>query len=133
MHPDNDWARLARTVPGGFAGVFRDSSHVQVLMLTQPARADAAKQALSGRLGISVTEATVREARWDFAQLVDWFNYLFPRLRVGPVSGDKDESINRIRLSVTTVALRDSLVRSLAALPLPCDLVVVDLRGIVRL
>ena len=74
MHPDDQWADLASTVPGGFAGVFYDSAHTPILMLTQPGRADAAKKALVARLAFPVEHAVVRSARWDFAQLVDWFD-----------------------------------------------------------
>jgi len=129
MRPDDSWADLAKTVPGGFAGAFYDSAHTPILMLTQPANAAAAKKALSGHLYFPVDRATVREARWDFGQLVDWFNYLLPRLDV-PVMADKDESINRIRFGVTTVEQRDRVVRVLSGLSLPCDLVIVDLNGV---
>jgi hypothetical protein len=73
-------------------------------MLTQPGRAAEAKLALAERLHIPLKDATVRQARWDFAQLVDWFNYLRPRLSVSSFSADNDETINRIRLSVASVA-----------------------------
>lgn len=129
MVGDDRWAELARTVPGGFAGIFYDSTHTPILLLTQPAQAAAAHRALAGKIELP-PDAVVRRARWDFAQLVDWFNYLLPRLSVGGITADKDESINRIRLSVTSLAARDSVIRDLAALPLPCDLVVVDLRGL---
>jgi hypothetical protein len=130
MIPDDRWADLAATVPGGFAGVLYDSAHTPILMLTKPAQATAAKQALVGKISFPLQQATVRQARWDFAQLVDWFNYVFPRLGVGPVTADKDEALNRIRFSVTSVELRDRVVSALAQLPLPCDLVVVDLNGL---
>ena len=129
MIPDDRWADLATTVPGGFAGVFYDSAHKPILMLANPTQAAAAKQALDGKISFPLEQATVRRARWDFAQLVDWFNYLFPRLGV-PVTADKDEALNRIRFSVTSVELRDRVIRALAQLPLPCDLVVVDLNGL---
>jgi len=130
MIPDNQWADLATTVPGGFAGAFYDSAHTPILMLTDPAQAAAAKQALAGHLGFLPQYATVRQARWNFAQLVDWFNYIVPRLGV-PVTADKDEAINRIHFGVTSVEARDRVVAALAQLPLPCDLVVVDLNGFV--
>lgn len=129
MIPDDRWADLATTVPGGFAGVFYDSTHTPILMLREPGQATPAKQALAGKISFPVEQATVRQARWDFAQLVDWFNYLLPRLGV-PVTGDKDEVLNRVRFSVTSVELRDRVISALARLPLPCDLVVVDLNGL---
>jgi hypothetical protein len=128
MIPDDRWADLATATPGGFAGVFYDSAHAPILMLADPTQAAAAKQALDGKIGFPLQQATVRRARWDFAQLVDWFNYLLPQLGV-PVTADKDEALNRIRFSVTSLELRDRVIRALARLPLPCDLVVVDLNG----
>lgn len=128
MLPDDRWAALATTIPGGFAGVLYDSAHNPILMLVDPAQATAAKQALDGKIRFPLQQATVRRARWDFAQLVDWFNYLHQRLDV-PVTADKDEALNRIRFSVTSVELRDRVISALAQLPLPCDLVVVDLNG----
>jgi hypothetical protein len=130
MVPDDRWADLATIVPGGFAGVFYDSAHTPILMLTDTAQSSAAKQALAGKLGFPLQQSTVRLARWNFAQLVDWFNYVFPRLGV-PVTADKDESLNRIRFSVTSVELRDRVVGALARFPLPCDLIVVDLNGLI--
>ena len=129
MIPDDRWADLATMLPGGFAGAFYDSAHTPILMLAEPAESSAAKQALAGKVGFLPQYATVRQARWNFAQLVDWYNYLHPRLGV-PVGADKDEAINRIRFMVATVEDRDRLVKALAQLPLPCDLVVVDLNGI---
>lgn len=130
MIPDDRWADLATAIPGGFAGVFYDASHTPILMLTEPAKAAAAKQALAGKIGFPLQQAEVRQARWDFAQLVDWFNYVFPRLGGTPVTADKDEALNRIRFSVTSIELRDRVVAALAKLPLPCDLIVVDLNGL---
>ena len=132
MIPDDRWADLAITTPGGFAGVFRDSTYTQILMLTDPSQASAAIAAVAGKVGLGLLPPTVRQARWDFAQLVDWFNYLLPRVAAGiPMTADKDESINRIRFSVISIEQRDRVVAALAALPLPCDLVVVDLNGLI--
>ena len=130
MIPDDRWADLAATVPGGFGGVFYDSAHTPILMLTDPAQASAAKQALFGKLTFPLQRATVRQARWNFAQLVGWFDYVFPRLGVGPVAADKDEALNRIRFSVASVELRDRVIKALGRMPLPCDLIVVDMNGL---
>lgn len=131
MIPDDRWADLAATVPGGFAGVFYDSAHTPILMLTEPAQASAAKRALAGNISFPLEQAAVHQARWNFAQLVDWYNYLVPRLGGEPVTSDKDEVLNRVRFSVTSVENRDRVVGALAKLPLPCDLVVVDLGGVI--
>ena len=129
MHPDDQWADLAAVVPGGFAGVFYDHDHRPVLMLTKPELAQDAKRALAGKLpGFPVEDALVHAARWDFLQLVNWYNYLAPRAlgQPGVVTGDKDEVLNRVHVGVLNREARDRLVQSLGALNVPCDLVVVD-------
>ena len=130
MQPDDKWADLARTVPGGFTGILRDSTHRLILRLTHPELAAEAKAALRAQLPVALDDAVVQPARWDFGQLVDWFNYLHPLLSVA-VTADKDEGLNRVRFSVTSIEARDQVLRALAPLGLPCDLVVVDLNGMV--
>ena len=112
MLPDTRWADLATVVPGGFAGTFYDSTHTLILMLAEPAQASAAKRALAEH-GLALQQATVRPARWNFAQLVDWFDYILPRLGV-PAAADKDEALNRIRFSVTSIELRDRVIAALS-------------------
>jgi hypothetical protein len=137
MVPDDQWADLAQRVPGGFAGALYVDNQ-PVLMLTEPSRATAAKKALASSLsGFDVAGAQVRQARWNFAQLVDWYNYLTVRTPVwsttGLVSGDKDESINRIHYGVVDAAARDALLHTLAGITLPCDLIAVEITGAVVL
>src|SRR3954465_14225613 len=78
MVPDDHWADLAERIPGGFAGVLYADGK-PVLMLTRPDEAIGAKKALSSDPtfnGFDVEGAELRKARWDFAQLVDWYRYL---------------------------------------------------------
>lgn len=131
--PDDKWADLARQVPGGFAGVLYVDNK-PVLMLTDPSQSAAAKQALAPSFPtFDVRGAEVRQARWDFAQLVDWFDYLTARTPVwqteGITSGDKDEAVNRISYGVLDAAARDRLVHTLAGIELPCDLIVIKITG----
>lgn len=133
MRPDDNWADLAAQVPGGFAGVLYVDSK-PVLMLTDPSQAAAAKQALAPSIpGFDVNGAEVRQARWDFAELVDWYNYLGVRTSVwqtdGITSGDKDEAINRIRFGVVDGAARDRLLHTLGDIALPCDLIAIEITG----
>jgi hypothetical protein len=133
MNPDHKWADLAQRVPGGFAGILLVDSK-PVLMLTDPARAAAAKEALAPEIAwFDIRGAEVRKARWDFAQLVDWYTYLSVRspdwLSSGWVSGDKDEAINRIRYGVLDSAALDELRQGLAAMELPCDLIALEITG----
>lgn len=130
MMPDDQWADLAAEVPGGFAGVLYVEGK-PVLMLTRPEEAAEAKAALAGRIaGFPVADAEVRRARWDFAQLVDWFNYLWPHPNVhspGMVSGDKNEATNRIAFGVLDAHARANIVEALVGLGIPCDLVLVEI------
>jgi hypothetical protein len=132
MVPDDQWADLATTVPGGFAGVFYVRGEL-MLALTRPNEAAAAKAALAGKLSVPVEGAEIRPVRWDFAQLVDWSNYIVPRLHFPIVLLDRDEVLNRIRISGSSVQARDRIVDELRALRLPCDLVVVNvMSGTIR-
>ena len=132
MQPDDQWADLAESVPGGFAGFIRDDGKL-VLFLTDPSQATAAKAALAGKTGYDVREAQVRQARWDFAQLVNWFNYLSQQSTLwsnsGLASADKNEAINRIVYGTVDSASRLLLIQRLEGLDLPCDLIRVEVTG----
>jgi hypothetical protein len=130
MRPDDQWADLALRVPGGFAGLLYEGGH-PVIMLTRPHEATGAKAALASEIrDFPVGAAEVRAVRWDFAQLVDWFNYLLPRIgREGLVTADKDEGLNRIGFGVIDSTARVALERVLDELKVPCDLVVTHVTG----
>jgi len=135
MVPDDHWADLAEQIPGGFAGVLY-SDGKPVLMLTRPEQAAAAKSALASDptlKGFDISHAEVRKARWDFAQLVDWYNYLVGHTSVwntpGMVGGDKNEGTNRIYFGIETEAGRQELKRKLLAVNVPCDLVQIGLES----
>ena len=130
--PDDYWADLAEKIPGGFAGVLRIQGK-PTIWLVRPGDADAAKAALLSDpnfRNFDVRGAQVLKARWDFAQLVDWYDYLIGTdiwSSVGILSGDKQEGINRIRFGVKDEASRGALVRKLEALNVPCDLIHIGL------
>lgn len=132
LSPDDLWADLADSLPGGFAGVFYEAGLQPVLMLTQPELADAAKRALAPRIpGFPVASATVRQARWNFAQLVYWHFYLNQRWVGGfsdVVTTDNDEALNRIHFGVLDQSARERVIHWLGMLNLPCDLVLITLR-----
>ena len=133
MRPDDQWADLANQVPGGFAGILYVDGK-PVLMLTDVSKSEAAKKALAPSFpGFDISRAEVRQARWNFAQLVDWYNYLAVRSAVwrtpGFTSGDKDEATNRISYGVVDAAARDSLLQKLSEMNLPCDLISVRITG----
>jgi hypothetical protein len=129
MVPDDHWADLAERIPGGFAGVLY-SNGKPVLMLTRPDQAAGAKAALAADptfRGFDIPHAEVRKARWDFAQLEDWYRYLVGFTSVwnttGMAVGDKNEGTNRIYFGIETEAGRQELERKLLAVNVPCDLI----------
>jgi hypothetical protein len=133
--PDDHWADLAEQIPGGFAGVLY-SDGKPVLMLTHPEQATEAKLALASDPtfnGFDLAHAEVRKARWDFAQLVDWYQYLGGQTSVwstpGMTAGDKNEVTNRIYFGVETEAGRQELKRQLLAANVPCDLIQIGLQS----
>jgi hypothetical protein len=130
MDPDDHWADIAERIPGGFAGILYDLNGKPILMLTNPEQAPEVKKALVSDYSFrhfDLTGAQVLQARWSFAQLVDWYNYLWDHTSIvktkGMVGGDKDEGTNRIYFAVETEAGRQQLTEQLRALGVPCDLV----------
>lgn len=138
MRPDDHWADLAESIPGGFAGVLFIQGK-PTMWLVHPEEVAAAKAALLADPtfgNFDIRGAEVLKARWDFAQLVDWYNYLNGTgvwSTPGMVTGDKDERINRIRYGVKDEAGRAELVRRLEALNVPCDLIHIGLESPVLL
>lgn len=129
------FAALAKEVPGGFAGVFHDREQ-PVMLLTDPAKAAQAKTALAPYLAdlgtFNLALAEIRAARWDFAQLTNWYTYIF---RHTPVSesplvtySDTDVMVNRILIGVRSAATRQELIAALKGLGLPCDLIALEIR-----
>ena len=136
MMPDDLWAELATRVPGGFAGVMLSENGTPLLMLTDTTKAVAARAALAPELAgkihdFDVTKAEARAVRWNFAQLVDWFDYLMQKTPSGQwiTSADKDEAINRIHFGVADSVGMEKLANYLRGLALPCDLVQIDVVG----
>jgi hypothetical protein len=128
------FAALANEVPGGFAGVFQDKSQ-PVLLLADRSRETEAKAALAPYLtnlyGVDMSTVEVRPARWNFAQLVNWHTYLFRHTPVSATVGisgsDTDVALNRILITVESVAARDRAVTALRGVTLPCDLIALQI------
>ena len=129
-HPDHVWADIAERVPGGFAGIMAREGQ-PILLLTDPSQVDAAKEALVPLIsGFPIRDASVEQARWDFSQLVNWYDYLSQHTPIHTFRmtfGDKSEGDNRIVYgwadSASLYAARDML----EALPVPCRLVLLEI------
>ncbi len=128
---DDLWTDIARTTPGGFAGLTSYPDGHRILMLTSPRDSAAAKAALVPLFpGVDVKGAVVQQARWTFAQLAEWYYYLIsiPSPRNAHITltgiGRVD---NRIDYGVADEAGREVLVEQLKTLNLPCDLMLIDI------
>lgn len=126
---DDQWAATARWVPGGWGGFFLDGGRPTVYLVHPEQRQEALAALYAVGLGgplYDVRTAQVREGRWDFAQLYDWYRYI--KLRIGWSDGlystDIDEVRNRLSFGVDTTAKAD-LESLLGTLDLPCDLLTV--------
>ena len=128
--PDDDWADLARSTPGGWGGVFLESG-VPVIFLvdtTERTAAIAAMNTYGFGATLDLSRTKVRAGRWDFAQLADWYRYfdLHVWFVPGMRSGDIDEVKNRIEFGVADLAARQALEARLRPMDLPCYLVAIE-------
>ncbi len=130
MQPDDQWADIAAVTPGGFGGILYRKGK-PVVVLARPSEAAAAKAALAPLIpSFPIREASIQPARWDFAQLVDWYNYLMQRTplwSLGVNGGDKSESDNRIKYRVTDSTSLYRLRALLDSIAIPCDLVLLEI------
>jgi hypothetical protein len=152
MRPDAQWARLARTTPGGFAGVYfepvvRDQrgqptrGQRVVIRLARPNERSAALRALLpslpatfGGLAVDSADVLIVPAKWDFEQLGEWRRYLNDRVgSPGVTSVGTDAGTNQIRYGVVDAAARTALERRLRELRVPCGLVAIEIVGVARL
>lgn len=140
---DDHTASLARQVPGGYGGLYweydppltpggpRPETRRLIVSLVDTTRREAALRALaSERPDLDLLRATIKPARWSFAELYDWYGWLLPRaVREGVVTTDIDEVENRIVFGVEHAEGRRLLERQLAGLGLPCFLIGIRVPG----
>lgn len=126
---NDEWADIARQVPGGWGGAFLVNGQF-TMYLVQPDRREKAIAALIslGFGNTAVRGAEVWQGRWDFAQLYDWRRYINLTVgwREGLVFSDLDEFQNRIVFGVRGAEAAGSVEALLDALHLPCELVVLE-------
>jgi len=132
----DQWAHAARTTPGGFGGLTAQGNERVLYLVDTSKRKDAVEALLAA--GIirpqDVRTATVRKARWTFAQLYDWYQYLNLHITLGEdvTARGIDEGQNRIYYAVRDANEFDKLQGTLKQLHVPCFLVFVDTSGTVR-
>jgi hypothetical protein len=122
---DDQWAAIARQVPGGWGGIFLINGR-GTMYLVHPEQLKDAIAALTA-LGFDVRISNVVRARWDFAQLYDWYRYI--NVQAWQVAGFHDSGIdemqNRLFYGVDSSAV-SRFKDLLQSLDLPCDLVTVE-------
>jgi hypothetical protein len=124
-------AEVARKIPGGWGGRFFLENGTTNMFLVDPSQKDAAIAALNAT-GIAVTaDINVRQGRWDFGQLYDWYHYVLANsLQSVAWSGtDIQEARNRIEIAVINEGERSKLEAKLSSLGIPCYLVAIYIRG----
>jgi hypothetical protein len=128
-------ADIARKIPGGWGGVTRKENGFGTRLLlvdtTQRARALEALEAAGSPFS---PDTPVKQGRWTYAQIYDWFRYIHTHLRYVAVTGwSLDEANNRILYHVEDEAAAREFDRQLAGMNVPCFLVVRQVSGPVRL
>jgi hypothetical protein len=99
--------------------------------MTDPSKRDSAIAGLNVRgllpTGFGATKVVALKGRWDFAQLAEWYVYLFPRAINGAdvTSTDIQEARNRLEYGVPHEAARAALEVRLKMLDLPCNLIAI--------
>jgi hypothetical protein len=141
-HNDRLMARLARRVPGGWAfGPGVDSSQRWAVWLRDTTQRNAAIAALDSLsppelrfLADHHDSVIVHQARWDYAELFDWLEYL--RKHAGGTARGTginmsgiDWRNNRIVFGIETRESLPRMVSWLIEAGIPCGLVVVEVIG----
>jgi hypothetical protein len=135
--PNAKLARLSRHVPGGLGGVLlRDRTWV--LQLSQPASRDSAVRALRSVADLpfpreALTAPHVERVRWTFNELYQWYRAIVRTAGAAPSLTAIDVFSNRIVLRVSDEDAVHEVVQRLAALSLPCDLVIIEVGPAPRL
>ncbi len=130
QQPADDPIALARGVRG-FGGFFLDPQGAPTIYLADPAELDAAATALAPFLaarGMDRSRLQVRRADFDYTRLESWFETVSPEaLSVpGAVFADLDEASNRLRVGVAHGTAGAEVRRTLAALRVPAEAVIVE-------
>ena len=131
-----DQGAVAQQVPG-FGGYFIDETGAPTVYLTDPSRRADAAAALAGFLssfGWTASDLRVRQARYDYQQLDNWYRAAWPiALAVsGAVSTDLDEGRNRLRFTGVSASAVSAIASAVSGLGIPSDAMVVEVRGPVR-
>lgn len=129
MSIDEEFACLAKDVPGGFGGAYLDDRLRLVAVLVDPSQREAALSTLQSLTGNpDWGTARVVKGDYDWLQLYHWY---YERLFQGSCEDinltDIDEVRNRIVLGVLDQDAAECVAREVVALKdVPCEAVLVE-------
>jgi hypothetical protein len=119
---DDNWAALARTVPGGFGGLLFNHGAMTVYLVDTTRFAAAADAiAAAGRPRPTV----FLHGRWDFGQMFDWAGVIWHDMPATPslTFFDINEATNRLEFGAADSSGLHALDSAFASMDLPCRLV----------
>ncbi|HEY8176876.1 MAG TPA: hypothetical protein VIF32_14355, partial [Gemmatimonadaceae bacterium] len=104
--------------------------YVWLVDTTKKAEAFAGLAAKGSAGSFPFEKAVALKARWDFAQLSEWFAYVVPRAVEGENwrSLDIQEAHNRLEFGVADEETRHAVEARLKTLDIPCNLVALFLQ-----
>jgi hypothetical protein len=125
---DKPWERraeISRLIPGGWGGVTRRENGFGVrLLLVDTTQRVRALEALAAAGSPFSPDTPVKQGRWSYAQIYDWFRYIHRHLNgVALTMWTLDEVNNRILYGVEGEVAAREFDRRLAAMNVPCFLV----------
>ena len=128
-----DGSRMTRAslvVPGGLGGIFLNGDAFVVLLVDTTKR-DSAIAALLRRPDmpqLNTDHVVIRQARWSYAELVEWYQYIIPRTAHEAISSSSIDLVqNRVTISVTNEDARAAVLKLVESLPIPCNLIAITL------
>jgi hypothetical protein len=142
--PDDQYVAISNSVPGGFAGIYFEDDRF-VMTFVDPATANNARaqiqqafDKLDPIMGLDVSKADFRPARWSFAELDEWYRYITVSMNAlpgvtdpwrGVTVTDIDEKANTLAFGVIDEEARARLESELASLNVSCNLVTTQIQA----
>jgi hypothetical protein len=127
---DDEFAAIAGA-ESTFAGMYLDSTHTPVVLLTDVGRLAAARtagmEASLRKRRISTSNIHVLPARYGFGSLKRWFDLAWNVRLPGVISADIDEVHNVLSYGADTPADREAMISILTRLGIPPEAIVVHL------
>ena len=137
---DELYYQLSERMPGGWAAWYQTPLNGQltpVLMFVDTTTdVQAALDSLAKYYrSFSRDGILLRQVRWDWVQLDDWYRYIsyFKGLPDGTTSSDIDEVTNRLEFSAVSEGRRQAILGRLREFHVPCWLAAVNIEGYVIL